>query len=85
MPQLVASKTAPPVGALIAAKAAPATKVNVKWGEETALTLDGGLLGGNTSAGIARCIARLAGNQSGLYGTSVLEKTEVCFLCYMGF
>jgi len=77
MPQLVASKASPPVGALIAAKAAPATKVTVKWGEETALTLDGGLLGGNTSAGIARCIARLAGPQSGLYGTTLLEKTEV--------
>jgi len=74
MTKLTASKTSPPLGALLAARAVEGTvKVEVKWGEENSLSMQGDVVA-NTSAGIARCLARTA---KSMYGSTVLQQTEV--------
>jgi bifunctional glutamyl/prolyl-tRNA synthetase len=75
MPKLVACKSSPPLGALISAQAvASKVKVEVTWGTDTSLTLDTGTVGATASPGISRCLARLVPY---LYGSSILEQTEV--------
>jgi len=75
MPKLIASKSSPPLGALISTQAVSSKlKVEVTWGNETSLTLQSGALGATTSPGISRCLARLV---TSLYGSSILEQTEV--------
>jgi len=48
-------------------------KVEVQWGEENSLSMQGDVVA-NTSAGMARCLARAA---KSLYGSTVLQQTEV--------
>lgn len=49
--------------------------VEVDWGKDTSLTVDGTTF--DTSASISRYLARYASKFS-LYGSNLLEKTEVC-------
>jgi len=77
MTKLVASKTGPPVGALLTAKAVEATlKMSISWADETAFTAGDGTVGPTSSVGIARCIARQT-ESLGLYGSGILARTEV--------
>jgi len=75
MTKLVASKTCPPIGAMITAKAV-SDKVSVatSWGQDTSLLTADGSVGATTSGGSARCLARLS---KSLYGKTILEQTEV--------
>ena len=109
MTELTASQTSLPLGALLAARAVEGTvKVEVKWGEENSLSMQGDVVA-NTSAGMARsglttdlawlsisklmsflivlfehsilrCLARAA---KSLYGSTVLQQTEVQHLLFM--
>lgn len=55
MTKLVASKTGPPIGALLTAKAVEATlKMSISWADETAFTAGDGTVGPTSSVGIAR-------------------------------
>jgi len=75
MTKLVASKTSPPIGALVTSKAVSGkVSVTISWGQDTCFTTEGGSIGATTSAGTSRCLARLS---QSLYGTTILEKTEV--------
>jgi len=76
--QFKASKTEPPVGALItleAVKASVKDKVNVKWDNQTAFDI-GDDVTLTTNSSIARYLARSAPDM-GLYGGDIQEKTEV--------
>jgi len=75
MTKLVASKTTPPIGALITGTALSGkVSVAVSWGQDTCFSTEGGSIGATTSAGTSRCLARLS---QSLYGTTILEQTEV--------
>jgi len=75
MTKLVASKTSPPIGALVTAKAVSGKlSVAISWGQDTAFTTEGGSIGATTSAATSRCLARLS---QSLYGCGILEQTEV--------
>ena len=57
MPKLVASKTCPPVGALVTARAVSGqVAVEVSWGQATSLTLDSGVLGATAGPGASRSL-----------------------------
>jgi len=75
MTKLVASKTCPPIGAMITAKAvSDKVSIAITWGQDTYFSTAEGSTGATTSAGSARCLARLA---KCLYGKTILEQTEV--------
>jgi len=74
---LAVNKKCPPVGSLLSAKAVEgAAKIAITWGDDTSYSMEGGAIGATTDVGIARCIAR-QNESSGLYGSGILEKTEV--------
>ena len=74
--QLKASKTEPPVGALITLEAVKKSlNVNVKWDKNTAFDV-GDNVTLTTNSSIARYLARSAPDL-GLYGADIQEKTEV--------
>ena len=54
MTKLTVDKNGPPVGALLAAKAAVGLNIPVSWGTDTSYTLVDGAIGATTSVGIAR-------------------------------
>ena len=55
MSKLVASKSSPPLGALITAKAVSnKLSVAVSWGQDTCFSTENGSIGATTSAGAAR-------------------------------
>ena len=75
--QFKASKTEPPVGALITLEAVKKSvkDVNVKWDAKTAFDI-GDNVTLTTNSSIARYLARSAPDM-GLYGGDIKEKTEV--------
>ena len=76
--QFKASKTEPPVGALItleAVKKSVKDKVSVKWDAKTAFDI-GDNVTLTTNSSIARYLARSAPDM-GLYGGDIQQKTEV--------
>ena len=60
MPKLVGSKTCPPVGALVSARAVSSqVSVEVTWGQATSLNLDSGVLGATAGPGASRSLAAI--------------------------
>jgi bifunctional glutamyl/prolyl-tRNA synthetase len=70
-----------PGGLLVADLIKDTTPITIKWGKVTSLqvTSDVSL---NTSSTISRYLARIA-SSCGLYGSTVLERTEVSYFVYL--
>jgi hypothetical protein len=66
-----------PGGLLVANFVKDTTPITVRWGKDTSLQVTSGFTL-NTSSTISRYLARIASSY-GLYGSTVLERTEASF------